>query len=115
MKLSFSQGLVVIGIVIPLSLFAVNMGTWAFGVLLGECFGLISFVWIALTVRRILVNPQQKANQALMLHSLGRYLMMGTVLFLAIKWPAVNVWGVVIGYSIIQLPAAIIRALETKP
>jgi ATP synthase I chain len=112
MKLGFGQGLAIIGIAVPLVLLGLGMPTWAAGLALGEFAGLISYVWVGLSVRRAFSSGTSNARRSFLFQSLVRYIVIGTLFVFAIKWPGVEIIGVVIGYSIIQIPAAILRALS---
>lgn len=113
MKISLTQGLISVALLVPLLGLVFGRYDWALGCLLGETLGLVSYIWIGLSVRRLLTATSQGARRPLLIHSLGRYLMMGLALFFSVKQPGISVWAVIIGYSIIQLPAAVIRAMAT--
>ena len=113
MKLSFTHILVAAGIMLPFAFFLSGMKEWAAGAVVGEILGFINYIWIGLTVKKVLSKADGRFNRILIMHSLSRYLLMGLAIFVALKTPEINVWGLVLGYTVIQMPAAIIRALAT--
>jgi hypothetical protein len=112
MKLKGWQLFLLAGMAIPLLLLCGGFPAWTWGMVLGECLGAISFSWVSLTVRRVLFKQKAHIYRQLIGQAFFRYVFIGGVFFLAIKWPAVNIWAVLIGYSLIQLPAAALRAIQ---
>ncbi|MCD4813196.1 ATP synthase subunit I [bacterium] len=113
MKPFFRRILTVIGIAVPITFFITGLPAWGRGALLGEILGFISYVWVGLSVRRFLSKGLPEVRRKLFLHTLLRYALIGGVMFLAVKAPAIHIAGVLIGYTIIQMPAAFFRALST--
>lgn len=111
MKFRSIHGLVTVAILLPMLFALLGKFSWTVGCLIGEVLGLISYVWVGLSVKYLLTLSAERANRKLVVHSLGRYLMMGFAIFWATQTPMINVFALVMGYSIIQLPAAIIRSL----
>jgi len=111
MKPSLWQIFIATVIAFPLLFYIGGLSTWALGIVLGEILGTVSFVWVGLTVRQSFSKASINIRRKLLAHSMLRYLLLGSIFFLAIKWPGVEIWAVVIGYTLIQLPAAILRAL----
>ena len=114
MKLGFDQGLIGVGIAVPVILLAIGLPAWAAGIFFGELAGLISFVWVGLSVRRAFSSDAPSVRRSFFFQSLIRYVVLGMLFVLAIQWPAVEIIGVFIGYTLVQLPASIIRALSDK-
>ncbi len=109
MKMTKTHGLIAFGVFLPMLFLISEMGTWAVGCMIGEGLGVISTIWIGHTVRRLLAKKNVNPSRHLVMNSLGRYVMMGAAILFSLKWPAGNVWGLVLGYSVIQLPAAVIK------
>jgi hypothetical protein len=95
-------------ILIPLLLGGLGYGSWAGGLGLGELLGLGSFFWIRWSVQKAL-TPDKSGNNpfALLGHSLLRLSALGLVFFIVLKFPALSIWAALIGYTLIQLPAAV--------
>ncbi len=111
MSVSKVHLLIVFGVFLPVLFLVSGMGPWAVGCMIGEGLGLISFIWIGHTVRRLLAQKNSNPARHLIMNSLGRYVMMGAAILFSLQWPGGNVWGLVLGYSVVQLPAAVLKGL----
>jgi hypothetical protein len=81
---------------------------WGLGLWLGEALGAGSFWWIRASVRAAL-NPGAGAQNpwGVLGHSLARVLVVGAVFFLVLKFSALSVWAVLLGYLLVQLPGSL--------
>ncbi|MEW6516834.1 MAG: ATP synthase subunit I [candidate division FCPU426 bacterium] len=95
----------------PLACWAAREPRWALGLLVGEALGAMSYLWIGLSLRRGLAQDPKRLRRYWWWHSGIRFALLAVVLFLALKWPAVEIWAVVAGYTLVQLPAAVFRAM----
>lgn len=100
------------GLAVPVLLWWRGFPAWALGMLLGQIAGAISFVWVGLTVQRLFVAGTVFHHRKYVWQAVLRYLVVGGVFLLAVIWPAVDIWAVVVGYTMFQLPAAILRAIH---
>jgi len=117
-SVSFRRGLVAFAAAaLPAFFYVQHMPSWALGAILGECLGAVHYVWVSATVRRG-IQPARGADVAwFFMHSIARLVVAGLVFFLALKWPAVNIWSVLAGFSLVLLPASLLRldrAMEEK-
>lgn len=89
-------GVLAAGLAVPLLLWQAHPA-WAKGLGLGQVLGLLSALWIRLSVRQALASAC--GAKAWLWHGAGRLLVIGLALWLAIRFLAFNVWALVIGYS----------------
>lgn len=98
-------------IVLPLVCWALPAPRWALGLVFGEFLGAVSYIWIGLSLKRALTQDPKRLRRNWWWHSSIRFALLGGALYLALVWPAVTIWAVLAGYTLVQLPAAVLRAL----
>jgi hypothetical protein len=95
----------------PAAVWAAGQPAWAWGLWIGAGLGLAAFFWIRLIVRRAFRrDAAQPATKTLLWHSALRLGLVAGVLFLVIKTPAIQIWGAVLGYTLVQIPAMLWEA-----
>jgi hypothetical protein len=97
--------------ILPLACWVGQEPRWALGLVFGEALGAVSYLWIGLSLRRGLTQDPGRLRRNWWWHSLLRYALLAGALYLALIWPAVEIWAVVAGYTLVQLPAAVLRAV----
>ena len=112
MKLTLEHGLLGLAIALPVGMSLAGFPKWGLGLFLGEILGAVNFIWVGLVIRRGLTRAPEKIRRNWLWHSLLRWLFIVALIMLAIRWPAANIWALLIGYSLIQFPAAALRALR---
>lgn len=93
----------------PAGVYAWGGHAWALGLWIGEALGLGIFIWIRRTVRLAFAaaDPGRPVKKTLLWHSGLRTAVAAAVLIVVIQIPAIQIWGVVLGYTVVQIPALI--------
>lgn len=112
MKLKAGHGFMAVAIGLPVGLYVGGLPRWGNGLLMGELLGGVNFIWVSFVIRRGLTRAPEKIRRIWLWNNLLRYIFIAALLYLAIRWPAVEIWAMVIGYSLIQIPAAVLHALR---
>jgi len=98
-------------VLLPLASWLGGEPRWALGLVCGEALGAASYLWIGFSLRRGLTRDPTGLRRNWWWHSLIRYAVLAGALYLALAWPAVTIWAVLAGYTLVQLPAAVLRAV----
>jgi hypothetical protein len=97
----------------PAGVWLAGLPAWAWGLWIGEALGLGLFIWIRRTVREAFqAEASRPAKKTLGWHSTLRLILTTVVLIAVMKTPGVNLWGVVLGYTLVQVPALLWQARE---
>jgi hypothetical protein len=98
----------ILGLVVPAIVWAAGGHDWALGLWVGGALGWGSFLWIRATVHRAFrADAGPPALKTVLWHSSLRLGITAAVLIAVIRFRAGAVWGVVLGYTLMQIPAVL--------
>ncbi len=90
------------------ALYGLGYASWAFGLALGLVLGAVTFSWIRFSVRRAFASrPDRADGRRLLVHSVLRLALVAAVLVAALRFREIEIWGVVLGYTLVHLPASL--------
>lgn len=98
------------GAVFPAGAWLAGFPAWALGLWIGEALGLGLFFWIRRSVCLAFEpNASRPARKKLLWHSGLRLGVVAATLFCVIKIPALSLGAVIVGYTLVQIPAMLLE------
>ena len=93
---------VALGVILALSLLFLS-GRFALGVLLGGLVSVVNFYWLSRDLKGALVRHADRAKPFMMVKFYIRFLVTGVVLFVIITRAPVDIFGLVLGLSVVVI------------
>jgi len=93
---------VALGVILALSLLFLS-GRFALGVLLGGLVSVVNFYWLSRDLKGALVRRADRAKPFMMVKFYIRFLVTGVVLFVIITRAPVDIFGLVLGLSVVVI------------
>jgi len=90
----------------PACVYAAGNSAWALGLWIGQALGLGVFIWIRAAVRQAFAaDAVRPPLRRLLWHGGLRVGVTAAVLIGVIQTPAIEIWAVILGYTLVQFPA----------
>ena len=93
---------VMLGVILTLS-FLFLPGRFALGVLLGGLVSIVNFYWLSRDLKNTLLRHADRAKPFMMVKYYIRFIVTGVVLFVVITRAPVDIFGLVLGLSVVVI------------